>query len=74
MLLEPADDRHGGAHPVGGLAEAVPLVGKEHVLDRHSPSLQVVHHLLGLHDRHVGVVGAMKDEGRRLHALQLGER
>ena len=68
---EEVHQRRGRTHAVGHLAPAVPLVGEQDVLDGHAAPLQAGHHLLRLHHRHVGVVGAVLDHERRLDAVEL---
>jgi hypothetical protein len=74
VLFEEAHDGGRRGDAVGRLAEAVALVGEEHVLDRHAPALQVLDHLLGLHHRDVGVVGAVEHEGGSPDGVEAMER
>ena len=73
---EPARDRRRREDPVGGRAEAVPFVGEEDVFDRDAALAQSCHDLLGLDDRHVGVVRAVQNNRWRVtrSTRWIGER
>jgi len=72
-----AQERHGrGEHhdAVLALARAVALVRKNHELTRNPLALEGVVNLKGLSGRDARIAGALDDQKRRLHPVDVGHR
>ena len=72
--LEPAYDGDRRADTIGSLSPAVALIGEQNVVYRYVPFLEVLHYLFSLHNRHIGVIRSVQDQGRCSDPVHLVDR